>query len=878
LDNDQHSTGKVVVADVRRARGAPQSKEDAKKLNLKNQRGRRIASSGKGKHNHNPHSTVHIRRRHPADETAHLLALSVKCGVRCIAFASTRSLVEWVYDKCLKLLKQDPTTSHLASKVESYRGGYTMDVRRSIEQRLFSNEILGVVGTCALELGVDIGGIDLTLHCGYPGSYTSLMQQAGRAGRGGASSTEELRRSSFAIIVCWNSPSEQHLWQNAPSVLSQSQHTAPCIPIDATLLKGHLLCAAFEFPLVGNTSLGDLLNDAKAVPAEHDFSDCELLGPHAAPYYKEAVRWLLEKGHASTQVTKSIRGGADIRCVRSHPSMTKPWAQISIRAIEPLQYSIVDLNHPLQGRSMDGIKSKKAVLDTISYSRIFYHCFPGAIIMHRAKKYKVQSLAKPPTYLMGNSTASGGGSYSGELVAYVIPTKAAYSTRALQLTFITIVKRLESIVLPRLLSDNNNIIMTESDRKIPVQGEEKDPVKSAGIVGEQVVAPAPASAPAAARLNSGEHLQDPARMAKRPPLGHVGAGTRRAVGEGEGDADAIVDGPVAGNGVVTVRRQVWGYAKLSPVTRAEMSRTEIALPPLEFDTNAFWMDAEASALRHLLPNDQYDHGIHALSHALVAIAPLYTSCTSSDIDCDHSLKGNTKVLIFDSRPGGGTHTTEQMWRQLHVILPAALNMLEYCPTCSHSPHVHTKKQVDADMSHNLDQNQDAYADFGCPSCLQGISCTKFHEGLSRRAALVIGRRMLARLEKTEFYQTCQAKSAAPCTSTNKRGRDEAQITTPSTDGSCSSAIPRILDGSTSRRVARARALSNCKDLAGAKTRQFVIGRPSWPMDIMGGAESGLHSRNDNDFETYIVGPAIAGAAGYMPESETFDLKDLQMPE
>ncbi|KAL3922495.1 MAG: hypothetical protein SGILL_002172, partial [Bacillariaceae sp.] len=106
-----------------------------------------------------------IRRRHAADETALLLARAVTQGVRCIAFCKTRSLVEWVYERCITVLKQSPKTSVLLDKVDSYRGGYTKSKRRDIEEKLFNGELLGVVGTSALELGVDIGGVEVTLHC-----------------------------------------------------------------------------------------------------------------------------------------------------------------------------------------------------------------------------------------------------------------------------------------------------------------------------------------------------------------------------------------------------------------------------------------------------------------------------------------------------------------------------------------------------------------------------------------------------------------------------------------------------------------------------------------------------------------------------------------
>ena len=178
-----------------------------------------------------------VRRRHSADETALLLARAVTKGVRCIAFCKTRCLVEWVYDRCIKTLKQSKETAYLVSKVDSYRGGYSKLKRREIEEKLFHNQLLGVVGTSALELGVDIGGVGLTLHCGFPSSHASLMQQAGRAGRGVAAS----HQPSLAICVCFNSPIDQHLWRHPTSLLSRGLSAPLSMPIYPGLVQGHLI-------------------------------------------------------------------------------------------------------------------------------------------------------------------------------------------------------------------------------------------------------------------------------------------------------------------------------------------------------------------------------------------------------------------------------------------------------------------------------------------------------------------------------------------------------------------------------------------------------------------------------------------------------------
>ena len=221
-------------------------------------------------------------RRHAADETALLLAKAVKNNVRCIAFCKTRSLVEWVYERTISALRSDAETQHLASRVDSYRGGYSVEERRLIEERLFKNELLAVVGTSALELGVDIGGIDVTLHCGYPSSHSSLLQQAGRAGRG----SSRLNVPSLAIMVCFNSPSEQHMWRNPKNLLSRGVSIPTSIPLGQGLVEAHMLCAAEEYPLTGQhlvTSLtsfsdtscceGVLLNDHDLLGAEDNYNE-----------------------------------------------------------------------------------------------------------------------------------------------------------------------------------------------------------------------------------------------------------------------------------------------------------------------------------------------------------------------------------------------------------------------------------------------------------------------------------------------------------------------------------------------------------------------------------------------------------------------------
>jgi DEAD/DEAH box helicase domain-containing protein len=294
------------------------------------------------------------RRRHSADETALLLAKAISRGVRCIAFCKTRCLVEWVFERCIAALKESPETEKLISKVDSYRGGYSKTNRREIEDKLFHNKLLGVVGTSALELGVDIGGVDLTLHCGFPSSHASLMQQAGRAGRGAAAR----HRPSLAICVCFNSPVDQHLWRHPASLLSRGLATPLSMPIYPGLVQGHLLCAGNEWPLVGRLNASAIQN-VDLCSDESLLSDEDLFGSREV--YAEALENLISQGSLSPEKIH-LGSSRAITIFKTHPSIKHPSTKTSIRSIESVNYDIIDLNHPMQNGRMDGSHHEGAVL------------------------------------------------------------------------------------------------------------------------------------------------------------------------------------------------------------------------------------------------------------------------------------------------------------------------------------------------------------------------------------------------------------------------------------------------------------------------------------------------------------------------------------
>ncbi len=178
-------------------------------------------------------------RRSAVAETADLLADLVADGVQTVAFARSRAGVETVAASARRSLSQvDPV---LGPAVAAYRGGYLPEERRELEQRLRSGALRGLAATNALELGIDVSGLDAVLLAGWPGTRASLWQQAGRAGRTGS--------RSLAILVAGDDPLDTYLVHHPAALFDQPVEAAVLDPHNAYVLAPHLAAAAAELPL-----------------------------------------------------------------------------------------------------------------------------------------------------------------------------------------------------------------------------------------------------------------------------------------------------------------------------------------------------------------------------------------------------------------------------------------------------------------------------------------------------------------------------------------------------------------------------------------------------------------------------------------------------
>src|SRR3954452_11137624 len=220
----------------------------------------------------------------------------LRAGRQTIVFGRARVAVEIILTGLREALRE---SFGPRSRLRGYRGGYLPTERRAIERGLRDGEILGVVSTNALELGVDIGALDVAILAGYPGSVAATWQQLGRAGR--------RLETSVGILVASGSPVDQYVIHHPEFILAGSPEEARCDPDNLHVLLAHLRCATFERP----------------------FEPGEVFGPAPA---EDLLAFLSEEGH--------VRQAGDGRWYWSSENF--PASEISLRTAAPENVVIID--------------------------------------------------------------------------------------------------------------------------------------------------------------------------------------------------------------------------------------------------------------------------------------------------------------------------------------------------------------------------------------------------------------------------------------------------------------------------------------------------------------------------------------------------------
>ncbi|MHC1790976.1 DEAD/DEAH box helicase [Solidesulfovibrio sp.] len=260
-----------------------------------------------------------------------LLAAALKRGLRTIVYTQSRKMTElislWIREKA----------GPYASRVSAYRSGFLPEERRDIEAAMASGRLLGVVSTSALELGIDIGGLDLCILCGYPGSVMSAWQRGGRVGRAG--------RESAVALIAGEDALDQYFMRHPAEFFDRPPESAVINPANPTIAAKHLECAAAELPL----SLAEPFLADPAIRRE-----AEIL---------EAKGLLLR----------------DKDGLRLFAARKRPHRDVNLRGSGG-QFSI---------------EAAGAVIGQIDELRAYKETHPGAVYIHRGVSYLVESLDIP---------------------------------------------------------------------------------------------------------------------------------------------------------------------------------------------------------------------------------------------------------------------------------------------------------------------------------------------------------------------------------------------------------------------------------------------------------------------------------------------------
>ncbi len=259
-----------------------------------------------------------------------LLEAAMKRGLRTIVYTQSRKMTELIN------LWTAPRLGDLAAKLSAYRAGFLPEERREIEQLLFSGSLLGVISTSALELGIDIGNLDLCILVGYPGSIMATWQRGGRVGRGG--------RASAIILIAQEDALDQHFMRQPEDFFVRTPEAAVLKPANVSIADQHLHCCGAELAL----------------------SASEELLRH--PDIRERVAVLCRSG----ALLETASGGQWIsprKYPQRHVSLRGGGAQMAI---------------------IDGENGE--VIGEIDAGRGLKECHPGAVYLHRATTWIVDKL------------------------------------------------------------------------------------------------------------------------------------------------------------------------------------------------------------------------------------------------------------------------------------------------------------------------------------------------------------------------------------------------------------------------------------------------------------------------------------------------------
>lgn len=281
-----------------------------------------------------PEGHRHLVFINPVDGPPHTAILLLKAALhrrlRTIVYSQSRKMTELI------AMWAGSGKGPFADRISAYRAGFLAEERRQIEAQLMSGELLAVISTSALELGIDIGDLDLCILVGYPGTVMATRQRGGRVGRSG--------RDSAVILIGGEDALDQYILRHADEFIAREPETAMVNPDNAEILAKHLVCAAAEMPL----ALDDPMYD------------------------RPAVRQCLEKLENKGELLCSADGGI------YYSARKAPHRYIDLRG-SGSRFNIIDGPSGENMGEVDGF-------------RAFRETHPGAIYLHHGETWRVDRL------------------------------------------------------------------------------------------------------------------------------------------------------------------------------------------------------------------------------------------------------------------------------------------------------------------------------------------------------------------------------------------------------------------------------------------------------------------------------------------------------
>lgn len=277
-------------------------------------------------------------------DTSKIIVQLLKLNIRTIVFCVVRKTVELVMKEVRSLLKNDPK---LLGHIMSYRGGYSVSDRRKIEHQMFNGGLTCIVATNALEVGIDIGGLDVVLMCGFPISLSGFEQEMGRAGRRGL--------DSLCLLVAGGDPVSQYYVNKIPELVERKEWEDLCIDLkNLMIVEGQLQCAFKEKNVTNDELSSEWVNWWNVIPWE---------------IYENLIR---EKFKWDNEINKWTCNDA---------YLPYPPIMVSIRSIDDDSFAVVDIT---------GGNGRQEVIETIELSRTTFTLYEGGIFIHQGLPYLIK--------------------------------------------------------------------------------------------------------------------------------------------------------------------------------------------------------------------------------------------------------------------------------------------------------------------------------------------------------------------------------------------------------------------------------------------------------------------------------------------------------